>query len=304
MDIDEPRTYADAPFNEGEGDIILRTADGVHFCVYRVVLALASPFFKAMFSLRQPDSAAASSSGPPVVPVSEDALALDCLLRHCYPIQPPTVVDIEALGRVLEAAIKYDMDQPTRLMKARLRDLMEDEPLQAYAVSCRLGCEEEAAMAAGIWRDQQGWDDSAEKFRHTAAGASFVEGAGLSAGAYYRLLQCLDGADVPSFSAPPFVPPVTRVTEDSLVQNEDSMAPIYRDTYPFNHPDDDFVVQSSDGINFRVHKLILKLYTDKKHTGVTLFDNNSDFQVDGLPAIVVPERSTVTQDGCNSFSIS
>lgn len=194
-------TVAGAPFNEGEGDVVLRTSDKVHFYVYRVVLGLASPFFKTMFSLRQPDNAQVGMDGLPVIEVSEDAPTFECLLRYCYPIRPPIVTSLDFLSPVLEAAIKYDMEEQTRILKERLRDLTSQKPLHAYVISCRLNCEEEASLAASIWKStREEWVDNAENFLETVSGASFVSEMGnISSGMYYRLLEFVRGKEVSKF---------------------------------------------------------------------------------------------------------
>lgn len=145
-------TLSTAPKPFDEGDVILRTADEVDFHVWRPVLSLASPFFKDMFSLRQ------TADGISVIP--EDGIALTCLLRYCYPIHDPAIDDLELLTRDVEAAIKYDIEDATYLAKEVLLDLMQDNPLHAYAISCSLRCEEEAAAAAEIWKStRESWVD-------------------------------------------------------------------------------------------------------------------------------------------------
>ena len=44
------------PFDEGDADATLRTSDNVEFGVHRVILSLASPIFKDMFSMPQPQT--------------------------------------------------------------------------------------------------------------------------------------------------------------------------------------------------------------------------------------------------------
>lgn len=65
-------SIAQAPFNDPDkaADIILRSGDNVDFYVYRIVLSLASPFFKYMFSLPQ----AAQT-------VHQSALVVGCTLQ-------------------------------------------------------------------------------------------------------------------------------------------------------------------------------------------------------------------------------
>ncbi|KAJ7501149.1 hypothetical protein B0H11DRAFT_755389 [Mycena galericulata] len=95
------------PFDEVGTDIILRSSDGVDFHVYRVVLSLASPFFKQMFSLPQPESA----TPVPVIPVAEASGILDLVLRLWYPgANPATFTGLEQLAQVIEITVaKYDV---------------------------------------------------------------------------------------------------------------------------------------------------------------------------------------------------
>ena len=200
QDDSKERNVSTEPFDEG--DVILRTADDVDFRVFRVVLSLASPFFKGLFSLQQPDPTAPNDV--PVIPVTEDSTTLTCLLRYCYPIRNPDIDNLDLLSRVLEAAIKYDMDEPTYLAKEVFLTLMEDDPLHAYAISCNLRCEEEAATAAELWKESRdSWDDDLEDFSETLSALSFVSEMGeVSAGCYYRLLCFLRGEQVKWFCVP------------------------------------------------------------------------------------------------------
>ncbi|GJE95529.1 hypothetical protein PsYK624_117140 [Phanerochaete sordida] len=317
MNQDPPVAVASAPFDEG--DVVLRSSDGVDFRVHRNILALASPFFKSMFSLYQP-SGAHVEGGIPVIPVAEPGNVVDHLLRFCYPVRNPTIADIATLGSVLQAAIKYDMDEPTHLAKEAFHGLMRGSPLHAYAISCQLQLEEEAALAAQCWKAENGtWDGSHEDFARTSAGASYVPPmAEISAAAYYRLLHFVRGHHITSFCNPPLPPPapaeVPAAREPSVVASaEDDMnedegdaqspsSPMEQDhametTFPFGQADADLVVRSSDDVDFRVHKLVLKLQTDTNAAGIvqTLFEH-TPLTVDGLAGIKVPESSKTVRD--------
>lgn len=65
------------PFDDLSADVVLRSSDGIDFRVHRIVLSLASPFFKEMFTLPQPTS----EPEVPIIPMSESALLLDKALR-------------------------------------------------------------------------------------------------------------------------------------------------------------------------------------------------------------------------------
>ncbi|KAJ7154121.1 hypothetical protein C8R46DRAFT_1118734 [Mycena filopes] len=50
-----------APFDDATADVILHSWDGADFHVHRLVLSLASPFFKDMFALPQSNTEATAS---------------------------------------------------------------------------------------------------------------------------------------------------------------------------------------------------------------------------------------------------
>lgn len=306
---------ASEPFDEG--DVILRSSDDVDFHVYRAVLVLASPFFKSMFSLQQRSEMQAENTLP-VVPISEDSMTVDLLLRYCYPIRNPDIDDLTLLGSVLEAVMKYDLDEPTRLAREALRMFLENEPLHVFAISCQLQLEEEASMAAETWKATQSWDDTQDDFALTCAGAAYVpQMANVSAAAYFRLVLLASGHLITSFCNPPLQQEENRgentipesFTNGSLEDgppSEDSYHDCAAEAtpseagpgdslpseYPFAHSDADFVVQSNDEVDFKVHKLVLKLQTDLSAEGaVRSLTEDTGFLIDSLPAVKVQEDS-------------
>ncbi|KAJ6556513.1 hypothetical protein DFH09DRAFT_1037738 [Mycena vulgaris] len=123
------------PFDDPAGDVILRSSDGIDFHVHRVVLSLASPFFKQMFTLPQPNA----EPGVPVILVSESALVLDRALRFWYPGAGPilsqTLVELE---KTLECLLlKYDIQSIIPFAKHQLRGYMEGNPVAVFAIACR-----------------------------------------------------------------------------------------------------------------------------------------------------------------------
>ncbi|KAJ7023355.1 hypothetical protein C8F04DRAFT_1240206 [Mycena alexandri] len=59
------------PFDDSTADTILQSSDGFDFHVHHAVIALASPFFKDLFSLPQPEPKV------PVIPVAESSSILE-----------------------------------------------------------------------------------------------------------------------------------------------------------------------------------------------------------------------------------
>ncbi|KAJ7648051.1 hypothetical protein FB45DRAFT_895122 [Roridomyces roridus] len=135
-----------SPFDDPGADVILRSSDGVNFHVHRLILSVASPFFKQMFTLPQP----ASEPDIPVMPVSESAILLNCGLRLWYPgADPAADEELELVCEALHVFIhKYDMPFLTSMAKIRLRPRLEEAPVAIYAIACRLRWMDVAVEAA------------------------------------------------------------------------------------------------------------------------------------------------------------
>lgn len=76
-------------FDVSDANLIIRSSDLVEFRVHKLVLAMASPFFKDLLSLPQP-SDSESVDGLPVVSLSEGSELLNSLISMLYPV--PTVM--------------------------------------------------------------------------------------------------------------------------------------------------------------------------------------------------------------------
>ena len=73
-------------FDVSDTNLIIRSADLVDFRVHKLVLAVASPFFKDLLSLPQP-SDGEYVDGIPVVSFSEDSELLSSLISMIYPVR-------------------------------------------------------------------------------------------------------------------------------------------------------------------------------------------------------------------------
>jgi BTB/POZ domain len=69
-----------------DANLVIRSSDFVNFKVHKLVLVVASPFFKDLLSLPQP-SDSESVDGLPVVQLSEDSELLSTLVSMLYPIR-------------------------------------------------------------------------------------------------------------------------------------------------------------------------------------------------------------------------
>ncbi|KAJ7748960.1 hypothetical protein B0H16DRAFT_898034 [Mycena metata] len=126
-----------APFDDASADVILRSSDGADFHVHRLVLSLASPFFKDMFTL--PQSNSESPVTLPAVQMSESSHVLDMALRFWYPgAEPIPRQTLDEFRDMSEALImKYDMQFLVPFAKKHLREYLEEDPVAVFGIACR-----------------------------------------------------------------------------------------------------------------------------------------------------------------------
>ncbi|KZS91193.1 hypothetical protein SISNIDRAFT_414320 [Sistotremastrum niveocremeum HHB9708] len=136
-----------------EGDFTIRSADGQTFRVFRAILAASSQFWKDLFSIPRPvlNSALDSpNTDDDVVDVSESALTVRTLLQFTYPISDPTITSLDHLVPVLEASLKFDMQDATSKLRKLLisPEYLQSSPTRVYAIACRFELYEEAKIAS------------------------------------------------------------------------------------------------------------------------------------------------------------
>ena len=171
MDADEPIAQpANHGFDSPTADVILRSSDDLDFRVHKLILSENSPIFEGMFALPPPSSFSPSSADAklddlPIVPVPEDSQTLSHLLRACYPSKGVWFPDLTVLGKVLLTAEKYSMIGIMSLLAPLLAEhgLADREPMRVYALACRFGLTNVAAVAAKA------------SLKHTFPGPSFPE---------------------------------------------------------------------------------------------------------------------------------
>ncbi|OCH91528.1 hypothetical protein OBBRIDRAFT_523500 [Obba rivulosa] len=255
---------APPPFDKSTADIILVTFDNVAFRVHSQLLSLASGFFEDMLSLPQPALDSESNMGVgdaqplyddlPLITLSERSGTLETLLRFLYPVPDPTLVQVEELDAILEAALKYDMVEAVGRLRERLRGFVDKAPLEVYCIACDHGFEEEACAAA-------------KEVRSRGSQHSHVpQLCRITIGCYYRLLQycTTQSSEQWSFCHPPKIQPQTAQAastgDPDLASNDASSSPRLSPII-FNYPMQEASVSlwSSDGTEFRVHADILSL---------------------------------------------
>ena len=146
-------TIADPPFDDPDADVVLCTADNVHFWVYKLLLSLASPVFKDMFRLPQPSTSEPGStdeSGRPIIPVAENRNTIEMMLRFCHPsVNSATLDNLEDIQAMLAVMTKYDMQDGVARVQRQLSApvFVTKEPLRVFAISYRYRLADTARLA-------------------------------------------------------------------------------------------------------------------------------------------------------------
>ncbi|GBE89539.1 hypothetical protein SCP_1602010 [Sparassis crispa] len=283
-----PPIWAQPPFDNPSANIILRSSDNIDFCVHSIILSEASPFFKDLFSLQQPivDHTKSNNTdeyrdGRLVITVREDSRTLDGLLRLCYPITDPELKDLLLVRAMLEAALKYQMDEATAITRKALRSFAEKEPLRIWAIACQLRLEEDAHYAAQFTLQQTSIADSFPQ-----------EMQEITAGPYFRLLKYhrLRGAVDSNFSF--LSPPGPTCTAEGQQESITAASLGF-----VAHPLADIICRSSDGVEFRTLKAILTMVSPVLHAFITSLQPTShegdairtDLSADSLPILTLDE---------------
>ncbi|KAF8347913.1 hypothetical protein F5887DRAFT_1072249 [Amanita rubescens] len=182
-------TDAPKPFDSSatKSDVVLRSKDFKYFHVLKDFLSYVSPVFDAMFSSWE-GPAGATDDGKPIIQVEEHSTTLYNLLLFIYPLEQPC--DVDACIEVAKAANKYDMGEIDKKIREVVRKsyLIEDDPLQGFAIAVSLGWEDIMKVAAystlGVPLRDFRWYQELES---------------LSAGKYHKLLRwrfaCHDAVD-------------------------------------------------------------------------------------------------------------
>ncbi|KAF8986378.1 hypothetical protein BDQ17DRAFT_1315431 [Cyathus striatus] len=295
---------AEVPFNDEKADLILRSSDGVDFYVYKVILSLASNFFQDMFSLPQPEN-----DGRQSVDMPEHSITLDAILRLCYPVKDPIIQEWSPAVKILQAATKYQMNEATELMFDVFKRFIPSCPLAVYGVACdpSISSEMLARLAAQEWMKKKSvWACLYEmrsfpsyrvdnisfhctvQWKDTSIGqtydAKYMDTT--TAGQLYRLLRCVRSKQLP----PKLLVNEDPVGETTTKWNSVRKLPAADDTRLLHG---DTTIRSSDGCDFRAHKLVIQLASQKL---LTSMENSSQSQskesvISAIPVYCLPEHS-------------
>ncbi|KAF8988933.1 hypothetical protein BDQ17DRAFT_1314549 [Cyathus striatus] len=285
MDIISNIQLASVPFNDEKADLILHSSDGVHFYVHKVILSIASNFFRDMLSLPQLVKIEDHDLKPSPLEVSEDSCTMDALLRFCYPVRDPVVDELP-----VAANLKYQMNVVAETITETFKKFITSSPLKVYGLACRPGISDEslARLAAQEWMKQKAsWVASfTVNWEETSIGESFdIEFMGsTTAGQLYRLLCCIR----------------TRKLPRKLLTNDD---PIAGTTSKKNDPamdathfsDGDIIIRSKDGVDFRACRSVLEVISNKllssMETGVQI--QHQDSGKSSVHVYILPEHSSI-----------
>ena len=142
-------------FTAEDADVVLyasRCDVPREFRVHRTLLSIASPVFKAMFSLPQPTSSATPTEAPiPVIDVDDTPEDLEVFLRIIYPFGLPPLSTLDAVSRALDILDKYQVQDGTlRPIRSLLvsPEFLKSDPVQVYSLACGWKFKKEANIAA------------------------------------------------------------------------------------------------------------------------------------------------------------
>ena len=138
----------DEKFDAADADVILRARGPPKrdFRVHKLILSLASPVFKDMFSLPQPttpisdDPTLSEMVQTDIVEVTDPPRALDAILRMIYPFTPPSFNgNLDMIVECLTIADKYEIRGAMSQLRSALSGVNASQVLQVYAIASRFG---------------------------------------------------------------------------------------------------------------------------------------------------------------------
>jgi len=143
-------------FTTDDGDIVLRASlepgQQHDFRVHKLILCLASPVFKDMFTFPQPPNQTQNEGRQlPIVDIPESPEVMDTILRLIYPgVEPPKIHSLSTVSALLSATDKYNLTSMSHLLRDTLKTFLPGDPFGVYIIACRFGLLEEAKEAAKV----------------------------------------------------------------------------------------------------------------------------------------------------------
>jgi hypothetical protein len=241
---------ASSPFNRKDADLILRTCDQVDFYVHKPILCIASSGFEELINRPALPTQITESDGIPVIPVPEHSSIMDSLMRFCYPIKRPALSTLTEVRDVLDSATSYDVTLAIGALQNKLLTYAEEFGLQVYCIACRNNLEEVARAAAEFAVREPFWETYVPEIES------------ITAGAYWKLLAYYwDNEKAKRRTKRQKSPQLhwrnLELRPSAPSTKPPSPAPSIA-SFPFDSSSDgDVLLRSSDGVQFRVHRIIL-----------------------------------------------
>ena len=133
--------------NPSDADVILRASGGKEFHAHKLILSLASPVFRDMFSV--PQAPPTRSTQLPIVEVNGTPGKLRIFLQIIYPGRNPLIGNVETLASVFRLADEYNVTEVLDIRKDYLPSTDSIFlPIQMYPILCAYGTEKEVEVAA------------------------------------------------------------------------------------------------------------------------------------------------------------
>lgn len=279
-------SVAPAPFNRADASFVLRSSDLVDFRVHKEILSIASPAFEGMLTIPQPSQNSpnlpAETTPTPILSLPEDSQTLDGLFRLIYPTERKRLTTVEAIGKVLEASIKYGIDSAATQMTSLLKRFSRTHPVLTYIVACKLELEEVARLAAV----------RALELRRRPLGLSQSEStiwvedmSQISAASYFNLVKFLSNetsgrerAQIRFVRHPSPHPPIVP-----------SLSTPQLDIGPWASVPPDIIIRSIDGSEFPAHKQMLSMASPVLATQIQTSINDGDH----LPVLTLAEEGAL-----------
>ncbi|PCH36302.1 hypothetical protein WOLCODRAFT_166828 [Wolfiporia cocos MD-104 SS10] len=241
-------------------DVILASSDNIAFFAHASVLSELSPVFNAMFSQHRASKVSGRISRAPTVSsntagehavlhMPDSSSVLEILLSLCYPDLAPAVSRLSDLRGTLDAASRLRIVSAIDWCRERLLGFAQYGPLQVFALACRHKFEDVAFEAAK--------EICAQEIIYDVLYPTYSElphEEGFTAGALWRLAKFgkKEGVVPQPYS---FIYPPEERSSTSDAYNHDPI--LSSDTNQFNSADADVILRTSDGADFRVHKVVI-----------------------------------------------
>ncbi|KAI0794285.1 hypothetical protein C8Q74DRAFT_1247801 [Fomes fomentarius] len=305
-------------FADPIADTYVCSSDGVAFKVHKIILSLASDYFRELFSSQQQGPLPIVSAvclqladllperteldGVPAYHLPESSGVLDPLFRLCYPVDDPPLETLDEVRWTLGAAKKYQMREALKMMKRQLLTFVATEPMRVYAIACQFGLEDVADQAAS------------EVLRQDAQNTYVKELEGIPAARYSRFIS-KEAHDAPrssrlaartrdrlSLPTPPLSdcdhPSRRNAKSLSVYDSGQGMLAFTLRTapHPFNARDAEVVLSTSDNMQFRVYKSVIELASPvlaSKLAGVPPSSERRFSLPNPVRKLTVPESSQV-----------